>query len=198
MTVTNSWTDPSEGGALDRDAGQVLTDAIYDGICSDLLYLGGTAGTRLSHRSLWGVPITYHNGSAYAVTEAYNATPAAELDDAVTTYARMSVYIPSDFGTLVSANVVVMGAATGTAWVLADTQYAAVGQAANTHSSTGTLGGLALTSGIQTNYDISSQLSGLAADDMLGVNFKREGGHASDVLAGSVWLFGLRLIYSVA
>ncbi len=45
MTVNDTWTDPSEGGTMDLDVGDVLTEAVYDLILSNLKYVGGTTGT---------------------------------------------------------------------------------------------------------------------------------------------------------
>ena len=45
MTVNSTWTDPSEGGTMDLDVGDVLTEAVYDRILSNLVYIGGTTGT---------------------------------------------------------------------------------------------------------------------------------------------------------
>lgn len=44
MTVNTTWTDPSEGGTSDLDVGDVLTEAVYDKILSNLLRTGGTVG----------------------------------------------------------------------------------------------------------------------------------------------------------
>lgn len=44
MAVTSNWTDPSDGGSMDRAAGQALTEAIYEYILSNFKFLGGTNG----------------------------------------------------------------------------------------------------------------------------------------------------------
>jgi hypothetical protein len=43
-TVTNAWTNPSEGGPIDRDTGQTLRESDWDAVLGNLLYLGGTSG----------------------------------------------------------------------------------------------------------------------------------------------------------
>jgi hypothetical protein len=53
MTVTASWTDPSEGGALDRDSGQILREQDWDALLSNLLVLGGTTGAE--HTGGWTI-----------------------------------------------------------------------------------------------------------------------------------------------
>jgi hypothetical protein len=44
MTVSKTWTDPSEGGTIDRDTGQTLRESDWDAILSNLLMIGGTTG----------------------------------------------------------------------------------------------------------------------------------------------------------
>jgi len=45
VTVTAKWTDPSEGGPLDRDTGQTIREQDWDGVLGNLLMLGGSSGT---------------------------------------------------------------------------------------------------------------------------------------------------------
>lgn len=44
MTVSNTWTNPSAGGALDLSAGAVVTEANWDAMVSNQLWLGGATG----------------------------------------------------------------------------------------------------------------------------------------------------------
>lgn len=44
MTIGTTWTDPSEAGTIDLDAGDVLTDVVYDKILSNIAHLGGVYG----------------------------------------------------------------------------------------------------------------------------------------------------------
>lgn len=44
MTVTSTWTNPSEGGTLDRDSGETIREQDWDALLSNLLFLGGTTG----------------------------------------------------------------------------------------------------------------------------------------------------------
>jgi hypothetical protein len=44
MPVIDSWISPAEGGQLDRNTGDNLTQPIWEALLGNLLHLGGTAG----------------------------------------------------------------------------------------------------------------------------------------------------------
>lgn len=44
MSVDQNWTDPSTGGGVDLAAGEVLTEAVWDDVLSNIKRLGGTNG----------------------------------------------------------------------------------------------------------------------------------------------------------
>jgi len=54
MAVTEAWTDPD---SLDRAAGDVLTEVIYDGLVSNLAYLGGQTATGVVASKRIGLPV---------------------------------------------------------------------------------------------------------------------------------------------
>ena len=59
MAVTETWTDPD---SLDRAAGDVLTEVIYDGLVSDLAYLGGQTATGVVDSKRIGLPVDNSTG----------------------------------------------------------------------------------------------------------------------------------------
>ena len=59
MAVTETWTDPD---SLDRAAGDVLTEVIYDGVVSDLAYLGGQTATGVVASKRIGLPVDNSTG----------------------------------------------------------------------------------------------------------------------------------------
>jgi hypothetical protein len=59
MAVTESWTDPD---SLDRAAGDVLTETIYDGLVSNLAYIGGQTATGVLASKRIGLPVDNSTG----------------------------------------------------------------------------------------------------------------------------------------
>lgn len=43
MAVTATWTPPN-GATLDKSTGDIITEAIWDAVMSNLMYLGGASG----------------------------------------------------------------------------------------------------------------------------------------------------------
>lgn len=59
MAVSESWTDPD---SLDRAAGDVLTEGIYDGIISNLAWQGGQTSTGHIQSKRLGIPVDNSSG----------------------------------------------------------------------------------------------------------------------------------------
>ena len=59
MAVTESWTDPD---SLDRAAGDVLTEVIYDGLVSNLAYIAGQTTTGVVASKRIGLPVDNSTG----------------------------------------------------------------------------------------------------------------------------------------
>ncbi len=59
MAISETWTDPD---SLDRAAGDVLTETIYDGLVSDLAYLGGQTATGVVASKRIGLPVDNSTG----------------------------------------------------------------------------------------------------------------------------------------
>jgi hypothetical protein len=53
MAVSETWTDPD---SLDRATGEILTEVIWDGVVSDLAYLGGQTATGVVASKRIGLP----------------------------------------------------------------------------------------------------------------------------------------------
>jgi hypothetical protein len=54
MTVSSLWTNPSAGGSLDLSAGAVVTEAVWDAMVSNFLWLGGPSGATVQVLSAVG------------------------------------------------------------------------------------------------------------------------------------------------
>lgn len=75
MTVTSTWTDPSEGGTLDRDSGQTIREQDWDALLSNFLFLGGTTGQlpRLNLLTNGGFEQWQRGAGAFTASSAYTA-----------------------------------------------------------------------------------------------------------------------------
>lgn len=68
MAVTQTWTDPSTGGAIDLGTGDVLTETIYDKILSNLKHIAGASGFSTTLDATRGIqPASGHFMGAAAV-----------------------------------------------------------------------------------------------------------------------------------
>ena len=79
MAVSETWTDPDD---LDRASGDVLTEAIYDGVVSNLAWLGGQTGTGNVQSTRVGLPVHNATGGSLAAgtlvyISGYNASSDA-------------------------------------------------------------------------------------------------------------------------
>jgi hypothetical protein len=63
MAVSETWTDPD---SLDRATGEVLTETIYDGLVSNLAYLGGQTATGVVAPQRQGLVVDNSTGGSLA------------------------------------------------------------------------------------------------------------------------------------
>lgn len=73
MTVTASWTSPAAAGTLDLAAGATLTEAVWDAMVSNFLYLGGTGGV-----------VTYNDGVGNTFTQSTTSSSFVAITGVVT------------------------------------------------------------------------------------------------------------------
>lgn len=199
MTITtNTWNDPSEGGALDLDVNDELSEDVWDGVCENLLYIGGSLGTAHRYRTQWLVPQTYYTGSAWATAQAYNYWPAAPLPDGTSgTFVRFSVHPDSaGFDYMHDCRVFMTPANTGVARYGVDWALSAMAlqRAWNEHSGTsGWLDTTSMTAGTIYGVSITSLFTAtMVAGDGLAINFKRDSSHANDTINGILYVLGVR------
>lgn len=111
------------------------------------------------------ITIVKHSGSA----QAWGDFPVIKLD-AAGEYIHFTFKCPHDFTTLTHCKVVFLVKSTPTIDWTAITDFGANGEAYNIHSDSDTADDLALTEVI-SEIDISGALTGLVADDYVGVKF---------------------------
>ena len=122
----------------------------------------------------------------------------AQLLDGVDTVVGLEAYVPRIFQQLVTAHAVVLqidDAASGNmVWTVATDFGTICTQSYNTHEDTA-----GATTAITQNelecLDVSAAFTALAASDLVGFEFTRDGDHASDTLDAPCLLLGLRLRY---
>ena len=67
MTINTTWTDPSEGGSVDLDTGNTLTDTVWDAVMSNIKNLGGTTGRTAVARREWQKGADISSATATAI-----------------------------------------------------------------------------------------------------------------------------------
>ena len=119
--------------------------------------------------------------------------PSEVMLDGVETICRTTVYITDDFTSVVSAYLLIVPTASGNLrWycttdfgqVCADEEY-------NTHSDSVAPTTTAVTIDEIECLDISGALAGLAAEDLVGVTFVRDGDDGLDTIGDSVHFLGV-------
>jgi len=125
--------------------------------------------------------------------------PALDLPDNAVTTTRLSLFVPAQFVELVRIHVLVVAAASGNLNYDVDTDYGEVcaDEDYNTH-------GAAVADQLHacTINDIecvdlipATTLASLAARDLVGIEFSRDGVVGTDTIAEHVYLIGVRLQY---
>jgi len=98
MTINDTWTDPTEAGAIDLDSGATLTEAVYDKIISNLLFLGGTDGS-LGRAKIYAVlEIKDKDGTWSVANDVYRFTIPKNVDGMNLVDADMAIYTTSSSG----------------------------------------------------------------------------------------------------
>ena len=117
------------------------------------------------------------------------------MDDGVETTIREEFYIPSGFSSLTTAVAIVIPLGTGNLdWEIA-THFTGNGEQFDVHADS-TTGTTAVTNGEREQFDISAALTGIAADDLVGIEFKRDGDDAADTVGAGVHLIGFYILVS--
>jgi len=124
--------------------------------------------------------------------------PAEQLTDGIAVLSRFEVYIPANFVELVRAQIIIVPLANGDLVGEVATNFGKVcaGEAYNVH--TDAIAEAVLDTVVQNDIeciDIAPAFTGLAAHDLVGVEFTRHGENALDTIGANVWLLGLRLQY---
>ncbi len=119
--------------------------------------------------------------------------PSEVMLDAVETICRTTVYITDEFTSVVSAYLLIVPAATGNLRWSCTTDFGriCVSEDYNTHSDSVAETTTAVTADEIECLDVSGALTGLAAEDLVGVTFIRHGDDVLDTIGDSVHFLGV-------
>ncbi len=126
--------------------------------------------------------------------------PVVVLTDGVDTTIRFQLKVPPEFHTLVRADVIVCQIGTAGSpnvqWsTTTDFGGICLDEAYNLHSDAETDQTTAITQNDLECVDISGSLSGIAANDLVGITFIRRGTQGGDTVDADVYYLGFRFQY---
>lgn len=125
--------------------------------------------------------------------------PAEDLPDNVVTTTRLSLYVPTEFQELVRIQVFVVAALAGDLNYDVDTDYGKVcaDEVYNLHGAAvaGQIHTCAINDIECVDLMPATTLASLAAQDLVGIQFTRDGVDVTDTIAGHVYLIGVRMQY---
>jgi len=123
---------------------------------------------------------------------------AQNLLDGSDVLVRVVCRVPADFDSLTSLNVVFVPAGTGNMRYSLATDFGGicVGETYNVHTDSIAANDVAVAINELECIDISAGVTGVAAGDVIGVEFVRHGSHVNDTVGASVFLLGVVLDYS--
>lgn len=124
--------------------------------------------------------------------------PAQQMLDNVDTYIYDQIYIPPGFQELVTAQIVVVqgtAAAPNTVWTC-NTNWGGICVGEDYFEDSDVTGATtAMPQDDLVCLDISAALDGIAANDLVGVSFMRDGNNVADTVGGPVFYLGIRVRY---
>ena len=122
--------------------------------------------------------------------------PVVNLVDGVTTTVYTYLLVPLSFASIIAAEVLIIPGATGNMRRSVDTTWGAIGtEAYNANTDSVAAGEVTVTINRIEAIDITAALTGIAAGDLVGINFTRIGDHANDTVNASCYFVGVRLRY---
>ena len=123
--------------------------------------------------------------------------PAVLLPDGADTLVYGYIMIPKNFHTLTSAHVIIVPAASGNMRRSISTTWGVLGAAEDYNIDTGSIvaGQVAVTQNRLESIDISAALIDIAANDLVGFTFTREGSNVNDTVNADCYYLGGRIRY---
>ncbi len=123
--------------------------------------------------------------------------PAELLTDGLAVVSRFNLYIPTEYVELVRASIVLVAGGSGDLRREVVTNWGKVCSTEHYNAGSDAIaaGEVAVLADDMTCIDIAAALTGIAAQDLVGVEFTRHGNHANDTVNANCYLLGLRIQY---
>ncbi|MBA7490878.1 hypothetical protein ES702_01421 [subsurface metagenome] len=153
-------------------------------------------GSASELESYW-IPISLEVDVMVSVPDSFVGTHiAAVLPDGVDTKLRIEIPIPEDFVSLTKAELLLVPGGTGNLRRSVTTNFGKIGlENYNQHSDSIAVGEVPVTQNKIEAIDVSDAFTGIAAEDIVGFEFTREGSHANDTVNAPCYVIGFRLTY---
>jgi hypothetical protein len=122
---------------------------------------------------------------------------AIVLTDGVDVTCRFEIKIPSHFQELVRARIVLVAGGTGNLRRSVNTEFGKVcaDEAYNTHTDSIAAGEVAVTLNELECVDVAAAFTGIAQNDLVGLEFTRHGSHANDTVNANCYLLAFNMQY---
>lgn len=201
--MANELRHKDVGRQLTKDEWEALGIHIAEGqTADDMLYFNGTSWVRatpptinalmvksLSARFGYGVgggtAISFQ--SAYACSELANGADGWLIANVIP--------IPSEFSSIVKAVLIFNSPASGNVRIAVTSEYGANGEAHDAATENMPEATVAIVADTIYEYDISSILTGINANDYLGFTLFRDGDDGLDTLADGLYVYGVFIEY---
>ena len=161
MAVSETWTDPD---SLDRATGDVLTEVIWDGVVSNLAYLGGQTATGVVAPQRQGLVVDNSTGGSLAAgtlvyVSGYDASTGAPQITKADADSRQAEYILSAAIANGASGVVYRGYTLGSL----DTSGSSVGDPIYLSATAGSWSATALTGAAQISQKVGGVVTSHAS-----------------------------------
>jgi hypothetical protein len=122
---------------------------------------------------------------------------AIVLTDGVDVTSRFEIKIPSDFQELVRARIILVPGGTGNLRRSVNTEFGKIcaDEAYNTHTDSIAAGEVAVTLNELECIDVAAAFTGIAQNDLVGLEFTRHGSHANDTVNANCYLLAFNMQY---
>lgn len=122
--------------------------------------------------------------------------PAQRFIDDLEVTVRIEFFVPHDFTALHTAEIILVPGGTGDLIRSVATNWGACTEDYNTHTDTIAEGAEAVTLDDEECLDISEALTGIAAGDLVGIEFTRHADDVLDTVNADCYFLGFRFRYT--
>ncbi len=184
ITLPNITPDSAPSEVDDNNDLGAILKGISDGL--------GVTNSRHEWISVQGVSgtATAHSSNANMANTLLGASEAIGS-------AHFNFHIPTNFSSLTKLEAVFTAGENGNARITIETDFGAEGESFNANSDSIAEATIAMTNGINLFLDVTAAVTSIAADDVVGLELRREGDDALDTITGLI-VWGLWMEYTIA